>query len=102
MGLARRVRDALMADMQRCPTLTELARVTNTTPHRVRAAFKTAFGAPPARYHLMRRLQDARNLLQAGITPDAAAARLGFVDQAHLTNRMRRYFGHTPRSILRA
>lgn len=99
--LARRVRDALMADPVRCATLTELARSTGAPPHSVRAAFKSAFGVPPARYHLLRRLQEVRVLLGRGVRPDVAALRLGFVDQAHMANRLRRYFGHTPGGILK-
>jgi AraC-like DNA-binding protein len=101
LPLARRVRDALLVDPIRCATLAELARVTGATPHRVRSAFKAAFGLPPARYHLMRRLSSARDLIRVGVAPGVVAARLGFVDQAHLTHRLRRYFGHRPGSIVR-
>lgn len=98
--LARRVRDALLADQVRCATLAELAGATGATPHRVRAAFKAAYGIPPARYHLMQRLSAARGMIRSGVAAATVASRLGFVDQSHLTHRLRRYFGHPPGSIL--
>ena len=99
--LARRVRDALLANPTSCATLAELARATGATPHRVRSTFKRTFGVPPARYHLMHRLSLARDLIRDGVATSVAATRLGFVDQAHFSNRLRRYFGHPPGSISR-
>jgi AraC-like DNA-binding protein len=93
--LAERVRQVLHAAPS-CPTLADLARTTGEPAAAVRAAFRLAFGMPPARYHLLRRLQQARGQLLAGLAADAVARRCGFVDQAHLSRRMKRYFGHAP------
>jgi AraC-like DNA-binding protein len=100
--LATRIRDALLANATRCASLAELATATGTTPHRVRAVFKAVYGVPPARYHLLQRLATARRLLIARKPLVSVASATGFVDQAHLTNRMRRYFGHAPGAIVRS
>jgi AraC-like DNA-binding protein len=99
--LAKRIRDALLADPTRCASLAELAKATGTSPHRVRTVFKKVFGVPPVRYHLLQRLATARRLLIASKSLASVASATGFVDQAHLTNRMRRYFGHTPGMLVR-
>ncbi|MDX2146531.1 MAG: AraC family transcriptional regulator [Planctomycetota bacterium] len=101
LPLAKRVQEKLLSSLGRCATLRELAKATGAPPHRVRSAFKASFGMPPARYHLVQRLARARDLIRDGVAPSIAAAQLGFVDQAHLSHRLRRYFGHPPGSIVR-
>jgi AraC-like DNA-binding protein len=100
--LAKRIRDALLANATRCASLAELATATCTAPHRVRSVFKAVYGVPPARYHMLQRLATARRLLAAHKSLASVASVTGFVDQAHLTNRMRRYFGHAPGAIVRS
>lgn len=97
--LAGRVRDLLLAHTKACASLATLAFAMGTSPHRVRAVFKNAYGVPPARYHMLQRLAAARGLLIAGKPLASVASATGFVDQAHLTNRMRRYFGHAPGAV---
>jgi transcriptional regulator GlxA family with amidase domain len=48
---------------------------------------------------MLQRLAAARGLLIAGKPLASVASATGFVDQAHLTNRMRRYFGHAPGAV---
>jgi AraC-like DNA-binding protein len=99
LDLARSVRDILHASPTRCPSLARLASAAGASVFRVRSACVRAFGVPPVRYHLLQRLQAARSDLIAGLSPSAAALRHGFADQAHLSRKIRRYFGHTPASI---
>ncbi len=59
-------------------------------------AFSRAFGLPPHRYVIGRRVDAARRRLLAGEPPAAVATAVGFCDQAHLTRHFRRVLGTSP------
>ena len=59
-------------------------------------AFTGAFGIPPHRYVIGRRLDAARDRILRGQPLAEVAAEVGFVDQAHLTRRFRQFLGTTP------
>lgn len=100
--LARRLRELLDGRMTESFTIDEAARVLGADPSHLVRAFSRAYGIPPHRYVIGRRLQFARRLLLAGEAPSAAAAAAGFHDQAHLTRHFRRGFGVTPGVFARA
>jgi AraC-like DNA-binding protein len=58
--------------------------------------FRLAFGTSPYRYLVLRRLDRARALMQAGTPLAEAAAEAGFADQAHMTRHFRKAFGLPP------
>jgi len=58
--------------------------------------FRLAFGTSPYRYLVLRRLDRAKALMQAGTSLAHAAAEVGFADQAHMTRHFRKAFGVTP------
>lgn len=59
-------------------------------------AFSRAYGIAPHGYVTGRRIDRARRLLLAGMSPADTAAMVGFHDQAHLTRHFRRTLGTTP------
>jgi len=92
----RRARELLDDESAANLTLERLALVAGASRHRLSRLFRLAYGVPPHRYQLARRLGRARELLARG-TPIAAAATLaGFFDQSHLHRHFRRAFGFTP------
>ena len=100
--LAERLRAHLDAHLFEPITLAEAAeRVgSGTTP--VARAFTDAFGIPPHRYLIGRRLDAARDRILRGQPLADVAAEVGFVDQAHLTRRFRQFLGTTPGRFARS
>jgi AraC-like DNA-binding protein len=82
--------------------LQELARACDATPLRVLRAFRAAYGLPPHRYQLQRRVQLAQGRLRAGADLAALAAELGFADQSHLTRMFKSVVGVSPGAYQRA
>ena len=60
--------------------------------------FKAATGLPPHQYVIMRRVERAKQLLQAGTDLSLAevAARAGFSDQSQFSQHFKRMVGVTP------
>ena len=94
--LAERARAILDARIFEPITMAPLAAELGTGPTQVAREFRSAFGIPPHRYVLGRRLDAARDRILAGQPLADVAAEVGFTDQAHLTRRFRRFLGTTP------
>ncbi|GAB3153852.1 AraC family transcriptional regulator [Microbacterium neimengense] len=94
--LARRLRSLLDDRLTDAFTIDEAARLLGTHPSHLVRVFSGAYGIPPHRYVIGRRIDRARRLLLAGVSPADTAARSGFHDQAHLTRHFRRTLGTTP------
>jgi AraC-like DNA-binding protein len=77
-------------------TADDLAAAAGCSRYAAYRAFTQAYGLAPSDYQRQLRVQAARRLLGAGVTPARAAAEAGFADQAHLTRWFRRYYGVTP------
>jgi AraC-like DNA-binding protein len=73
-----------------------LARHAGLTPSRLSQAFRRELGVTPHAYQRAVRIERAKHLLRAGMSPAAVAADAGFYDQAHLTHNFRRLVGVTP------
>ena len=100
--LAERLRADLDAHLFEPITLAEAAARcgSGTTP--MARAFTDAFGIPPHRYLIGRRLDAARDRILRGQPLADVAAEVGFVDQAHLTRRFRQFLGTTPGRFARS
>ena len=94
--LAERARAILDARLFEPVTMAALAAALGSGPTQVARTFREAFGIPPHRYVLGRRLDAARDRILAGQPLADVAAEVGFTDQAHLTRRFRRFLGTTP------
>ena len=77
-------------------TADDLAAAAGCSRYAAYRAFTQAYGLAPSDYQRQLRVQAARRMLSAGVTPARAAAEVGFADQAHLTRWFRRYYGVTP------
>jgi AraC-like DNA-binding protein len=83
----------------------ELEAATGLTRYDLARQFRIALGTSPHRYHVLRRLQHARAMIQNGHRLADAAAEAGFADQAHFTRAFTSAFGLSPgryRTLCRA
>ena len=80
------------------PTLEQMATVARLSPYHFARQFKKAAGLPPYQYVIMRRVERAKQLLQAGAGVSLAevAVHAGFSDQSQFTNHFKRLVGVTP------
>lgn len=77
-------------------SLAELAGVSGLSGCHLNRVFSRMVGLPPHAYQIQLRVERARGLLAAGMSPAEAAASSGFADQSHLNRHFRRLTGVTP------
>ena len=95
-SLAEQLRALLDAHPFEPLTMAAAAESIGSGTTQLARAFATAFGIPPHRYVIGRRLDAARDRILRGQPLADVAAEVGFVDQAHLTRRFRQFLGTTP------
>jgi AraC family transcriptional regulator len=80
------------------PTLAQLAAVVGLNPYHFARQFKAATGLPPHQYVILRRVERAKELLQAGAELSLAelALRAGFSNQSQFGYHFKRLLGVTP------
>lgn len=76
--------------------LADLARMVGMSPFHFARTFRALTGAPPHRYLLEARMQQARAMLRQGASVTAAAVAAGYDDFSHFSRTFRRCFGHAP------
>jgi AraC-like DNA-binding protein len=92
----RRARDFLHEHRDRAVSLSELAEAAALSPYHFCRQFGELYGLPPHRYHLMLRLNQAKNLIAQGIGLAEVAQMTGFADQSHLGRHFKQCFGFSP------
>src|SRR5258708_9286619 len=65
-GRLRAVEEYIEEHLDGCPTLAQLAAVVRLNPYHFARQFKGSTGLPPHQYVILRRVQRANQLLQAG------------------------------------
>jgi AraC family transcriptional regulator len=80
------------------PTLGQMAAVARLSPYHFARQFKAATGLPPHQYVILRRVERAKQLLQAATDLSLAevAAHAGFSDQSVFCHHFKRLVGVTP------
>ena len=74
-----------------------LARLAGLSPYHFSRAFRDSFGVPPHRYHMVRRMNRAQDLLLRSALPvTQIGARIGFRETSSFTRAYRRYAGVSP------
>ncbi len=58
--------------------------------------FRAVYGTSPYRYRVLRRIDEARRLMDAGVQAADAAAAAGFSDQSHMSRQFKKTYGMTP------
>jgi len=97
-GRLRAVVEYIEEHLDGCPTLAQLAAVVRLNPYHFARQFKAATGLPPHQYVILRRVERAKQLLQAGTDLSLAevALRAGFSDQSQFSRHFKRLVGATP------
>ncbi len=80
------------------PSLEDLDAVARLSPYHFARQFRAATGLPPHQYVIARRVERAKQLLQAGTALSLAevAAHAGFTDQSQFSHHFKRLVGVTP------
>ena len=98
----KRVADYIEARLDARLTVADMAALVHLSPFHFARAFKQSFGMPPHRYHMMRRVEAAKALLNATTTPMMEIAlRLGFSEASSLSAGFRRVTGVSPSAYRR-
>jgi AraC family transcriptional regulator len=97
-GRLRAVVEYIEEHLDGCPTLAEMAARVGLNPYHFARQFKAATGLPPHQYVILRRVERAKQFLQAGTDLSLAevAADAGFSDQSQFSHHFKRLVGVTP------
>jgi AraC family transcriptional regulator len=97
-GRLRAVVEYIQEHLHGCPGLAQMAAVVGLNPYHFARQFKAATGLPPHQYVIARRVERAKQILQAGTDLSLAdvAAHAGFSDQSQLSRHFKRLVGVTP------
>jgi AraC family transcriptional regulator len=100
-GRLRAVVEYIEEHLDASPTLEHMAAVARLSPYHFARQFKAATGLPPHQYVILRRVERAKGLLQAGTDLSLAevAVDAGFSDQSQLSHHFKRLVGVTPRQF---
>jgi AraC family transcriptional regulator len=83
--------------------LTTLAEQARLSPYHFARAFKHSFGVPPHRYHLIRRMEQAKLLLgKSGASVTEIALQVGFRETSSFTAAFRKLTDHSPTEYRRS
>ena len=83
-------------------SLQDVAGSVNMSRYHFLRLFRNATGLPPHAFLVQRRVQLAREKIEAGYSLAQAALASGFADQSHLTRRFKAIYGLTPGQYRRA
>src|SRR5262245_9825006 len=97
-GRLRAVVEYIEEHLDGCPSLAQMPAVLGLNPSHSARQFKASTGLPPHQYATGRRVERAKQLLQAGTPVSLAevALRAGFSDQSQFTRHFKRHVGVTP------
>lgn len=93
---ANRARDYLRENALELVRSEELETVTGLDRYALSRHFRAAFSTSPHRFLVMRRLEQAKRMMLAGMPLAEIAAAAGFSDQSHFNRQFKKAFGLTP------
>lgn len=81
-------------------SLDEIAEEAHLSKYQLIRRFREETGITPWKYLIGKRVEEARTLLEKGMTPAQTAVETGFYDQSHLNKAFLEETGLTPREYL--
>jgi AraC-like DNA-binding protein len=78
-------------------TLADLSKVSGLNKYTLLRNFTTQRGITPYQYLSTIRINKAKKLLEAGVSPIETALQSGFTDQSHFTRFFKNFIGLTPK-----
>ena len=94
----RQVIDYIQSNLERDPSLADLANIAHVSSHHFGKLFKQSMGVTPHQYVMKCRLERAKKLLaNKKLTLTEISLATGFCHQSHFTNAFHRYTTLTPR-----
>lgn len=97
----RHARELLDARFAEDVSLDELATASGLSRFHTLRTFAALVGLPPHAYQTQLRINQAMQLLAAGMPASAVASEVGFADQSHLHRHFKRINGITPGAFIR-
>ena len=91
-----KIKELLLDDLARTPSLNELAEQVCLNKLALLRMFSSATGIPPITWQRYRRVARARELIKQGMPAVETAYEMGFSDQAHLTRQFSSAYGISP------
>jgi len=83
--------------------LNTLAKLVDLSLYHFARAFRQSFGVPPHRYHMTRRMDHARSLLQrSALSVTQIGVQIGFRETSSFTRAYRKFAGVTPSAFRRS
>jgi AraC family transcriptional regulator len=99
----KRVTDYIEEHLSENISLRQLAAVAQLSPYHFARAFKQSFGTPPHHYHMSRRMERAKTILEGPArTVTEVGVMLGFSETSSFTASFRRSVGITPTDYRRS
>jgi AraC family transcriptional regulator len=99
----KKVTDYIEEHLSENITLRQLAAVAQLSPYHFARAFKQSFGTPPHHYHMSRRMERAKAMLESqAVTVTEVGVMLGFAETSSFTASFRRSVGVTPSDYRRS
>ncbi len=93
----KRVAEFIEEHLAEAISLAALAKLVDLSLYHFARAFTQSFGAPPHRYHMARRMDRARSLLQTpALSVTQIGIRIGFRETSSFTRAFRKFTGLTP------
>ena len=94
-------KEFLDANMHRKISVEEVSRISSMSPHHFKRTFKELFGHSPHHYHVKKRLEYSRHLIEAGGLKVTEICHLvGFEDSSSFIRLFRNNYGCTPGNLI--
>jgi len=97
---AEMARQYIADNLAQSISLDKLELITGRDRWKLSRDFRSLFGTSPYSYLIMRRLQQAREMMSKGVDIIEAASLCDFADQSHMNRHFKKTFGITPKKWL--
>jgi AraC family transcriptional activator of pyochelin receptor len=102
MERARRIKEILIGNLEKPPSLLELARISGTNKNKLNTDFRRVYGISVFEFLRASRLEHARALLESKkMNVTEAAFEVGYAHQQSFTRAFRSHFGTNPTDHVR-